>query len=216
MREELASPLSSGVMRFAYACGLCLVLGGCGSINIPLGSLLGTSSAAKIAEVKNDDITTGSIAPADTVGKDAAKDAPPSPAIAATEAKTETKTADTEKAEGKPFTLDAPAETTGSLPAEANAEPKSFGKDDHEAILAILGEALPEKGSANSLPWKNEATGYGGMVVPLAQLTKTSDPCRDLLISYGKGTHKDWYKGESCRSGNKWRLNDVTPWRKTR
>ncbi|MES2907230.1 MAG: RT0821/Lpp0805 family surface protein [Pseudomonadota bacterium] len=194
------------MIRFAGAGLLCLCLTACGSINIPLGSLWGSSSETKTAAAKTDDLTTGSIASADVVGKDATATSLP-----------ETKTTATQTASAtssdKPFSLEAPAETTGSL---SSTEPKNFDKDDHDAVLAVLSDALPEKGSANSVSWKNETSGYGGMIMPMAQLAEKNSTCRELLISYGKGSHKDWYKSEGCRTAGKIRLSDVQPWRKTR
>lgn len=208
MEKKSFSPIAFRIARFVGAAIFCVFLSGCGSVNIPLGSLWGSSSETKTAAAKTDDLTTGSIAPANVVGKAATETV----SVGDT---TETKTAST-SATDKPFSLDAPVETTGST----GDEPRKFGQDDHEAVLATLGEVLPEKGSANSQPWKNETTGYNGMIVPMAQITEknaaNNKDCRDLLISYGKGANKDWYRGEGCRTGAKLKLSDVSPWRKTR
>lgn len=187
------------VLRFAVLAGACFLLAGCGSINIPLGSLMGGSS--------NDEIATGSIAPKT---QETAVTSAPLPTA-------DIKTAAVEPA-GKPFTLEAPASEPTSSIENGSKVDKSFDKEDHAAVLAVLKEALPEKGSANSQAWSNGNSGYSGMVVPMAHLTKAENSnCRDLLISYGKDRHKEWYKAEGCRSGgNNWRLSDVTPWRKTR
>lgn len=200
-----------GGFRFAALAGLPLLLAGCGSINIPLGSLLSSSSsepAAPPSIAASQDpaappVTTATLPPADNAAP-------------------ETKLALAGKlpADGKPFTLEAPVETTGSIEkteAGTHNESQGFGKEDRDAVLAVLKDALPEKGSANSQAWSNAATGNGGMVVPMARVGKQeSGSCRDLLISYGKDAHKDWYRAEGCRTGGSWRLSDVTPWRKTR
>ncbi len=213
-RTALQALVFSGA-RFAVLAGFCLVASGCASVNIPLPSLWSS---------KSDDIETGSIAAAPAAGKaESGTFSNLLPDFA------KPKTTEAKKPDDKPFSLEAPAtttasisssETTGSIPAApatvvpaAPEEPKTFQKEDQESVLAVLGDVLPEKGGATSQAWTNSATGYGGMVVPMAQLTKASSSCRELLISFGKDSHKDWYKGKSCNKAGKWQLSDVTAWR---
>jgi surface antigen len=209
------------ISRFAGIGGICLILGGCGSIvNIPLGSLWDSS--------KSDQVATDST--------------PPNPTPGATTSTAEVKgksgffsnllpsfgekkmaAAEPQPPSGQPFTLDAPPATTSAIPqaditgsiAPANPEePRIFGKEDHDAVAETLAQALPSNGGATSQSWINPLTGYGGMVVPMATLKKSANAsCRELLISFGKGNKKDWYKSQGCNKDGKWQLGDVTAWR---
>jgi hypothetical protein len=216
LRQSALQSLTFEASRFAGLAGICLILSGCGSIvNIPLGSLWSSPKTDTVATAANSapaPETTGSIAPAPAPGKVTAEEKPGFlskllPSFG------NTKTAEAKKPDDKPFTLDAPPETTGSIPAPATVEPKTFAQDDHKAVAEVIGEVLPEKGSPVSQSWVNPITGYGGMVVPMAQLKKSAGTCRELLISFGKDTKKDWYKGQSCQKSGKWQLGDVTAWR---
>jgi hypothetical protein len=204
-----------GVSRFAGVAGICLVLSGCGSIvNIPLGSLWNSSKTEDVAAAASPaPETTGSITPGAVTSKAEVTGKPgflsnllPSFGSA--------KTAEAKKPDDKPFTLDAPsADVTGSVPAPTALEPKSFALADHDIVAETIGEVFPDKASPVSQSWINPITGYGGMVVPMAQLKKTAGNCRELLISFGKGAKKDWYKSQSCQKSGKWQLGDVTAWR---
>ena len=191
-------------MRLASFVLAALMLGGCGSINIPLGSMLGSKSTPATT---SDASLTSTPAPVAAVSSEKLP-------VASSESTGSIKTASAAASSGKPFTLDAESDITGSI---GDGTPQNFSKSDQDAVVAVLGNALPEKGSAVSSPWNNGTTGISGMVVPLANLGKPENPsCRDLLISYGKDTHKEWYKAEACRKASKWQLSDVSPWRKTR
>jgi hypothetical protein len=215
LRKTVLQSVVFGSTRFAAIGGLCIILSGCGSINIPLGSLWSSSSSSN--SPKTDEVATGSITPGQVTSK-ASLPEKSSFFSSLLPSFGQSKTAEAKKPDNKPFTLDAPAETTGSIPpqaAQTPEEPKTFAKEDHDAVQAILAQVLPEKGGATSQAWANSATGYNGMVVPLAQLKKSAsvNSCRELLISFGKGNHKDWYKGQGCHKGGKWQLSEVTPWR---
>jgi hypothetical protein len=208
--------MSFGACRFAGVACLCLVLGGCGSIvNIPLGSLWSSSKtepAATASAAPPAPETTGSITPGGVTSE--ARVEKPGFLSNILPSFGQTKTAEAKKPDDKPFTLDAPAaDVTGSIPPAAPEQPKTFAKEDQDAVSEVVAEVFPDKASPISQSWVNPITGYGGMVVPMAQLKKTASNCRELLISFGKGNKKDWYKSQSCQKSGKWQLGDVTAWR---
>lgn len=89
-----------------------------------------------------------------------------------------------------------------------------------EADLAFArnaaAEVLTRGGKDVSAPWENPKSGARGTVTPLASAYRVDGAlCRDFLASHVSGEEESWMQGEACKTGDKWEVRRLKPWRRT-
>jgi hypothetical protein len=104
-------------------------------------------------------------------------------------------------------------ETTGSIGTPARTGPT----DTDLAFARTAASDVLTKGNKDaSQPWENPSTGARGSVTPLAQAyTAEGRTCRDFLASYVNGKSESWLQGAACRSGGRWEIQSLKPWRRS-
>ena len=178
------SRVGVAVRRLAAALILAPALAGCGSIQIPLGNMMGGSSERRPASE-----STGSIAPMPAPRVASQPLAPLSPTPAAA-----------------PMALAA-------TPAERR-EPSPLSEAELQSVTATLAHALLDQERGASVPWLDQRSGHGGMVTPVGSPARQAQAvCRAVLVSVQRGSETSLVQGNACRTLDSWSLSDVRPFR---
>jgi hypothetical protein len=109
-----------------------------------------------------------------------------------------------------------PGPTGGSPPvARAQPHPALLSVEDREAVRATLAHAMLDQERAARVPWLNERSGSGGMIMPVGAPARRGDTtCRSVLVSIQKGEDVRYVQGEACRppmAGADWTLGMLGP-----
>ncbi len=185
---------------------MALLLAGCSSISIPLSGLYGGTKATDGQTIK--------AAPVTGVSSQALPPlAPPPPA-----APPAAPTAPAASSSPPPPPAKAPL-YTGSVP-DANVQTAAFmplTEDDKTIVAATLSQAMLDQEKGATVPWLNEKSGIGGLIVPVASPLKQEDAvCRAVIVSQTRNSDTQWMQAEACKplmEGSTWRLLNVRAWR---
>lgn len=109
----------------------------------------------------------------------------------------------------------APA-ATNDLKGNSEAAPKLPPEADLAFAKVAAAEVLTRGGKDASAPWENTKSGARGTVTPLASAYRVDGAlCRDFLASHVSGEEESWMQGEACKTGGKWEVRRLKPWRRT-
>jgi hypothetical protein len=84
-----------------------------------------------------------------------------------------------------------------------------------ETVSNTLASALLDNERPPSVPWLDQRSGHGGMILPVGSLARQNGAtCRAVIVSVQRGRDTRWVQGNACRGALAgWGLSEIRPFR---